>query len=494
MVSTTHTLFQWVALLTAHTARTAPAPAAIKRLSDEAVSRSKRCASAESQYASDDEAAPDNADDAEEWRECARFPRYAVSRPNLVRNIRTGAILIASKGSVTLTKIGGGRESVRVAALVAEAFGDRPPAPRPRGFRSPAPVERKIGDTDTYTRFSSISEASRKTGTSQAAISSACHGRQSLAGGFVWRFCTDAAAAEDDDVPVERVFEGGAVDQFISMHEAERITGTPISAIGQMCNGQSDQPDYCTWRFAVREQAVEAADYDGSNSEAPEPPSDSESESDSAAETESDTYVAPKDDDNDGSHLVLDDYCVAPPAPDTAPKRVFVDDDDDDLNISAIYRRAYERAVSDMGIGAAEWRAAAGVSVFPAYEVSSHGRARSPTTLELVPLRPDGCMVLKDQYGDEHPVQRYAAEAIFRRAVAHCAAEQPEPTIQQDADEPSEHAAPVADTPDPVVEPARRRASAARRTRRRRDDVRDCYHLLPTRVGYALVRASAGPR
>ena len=72
-------------------------------------------------------------------------------------------------------------------ASIDEGVLPPPPPPRPRATKG-KPVEKVDPITgDVVGHFSSMLEASHKTGVSNVAISMACNGRKELAGGFRWR-------------------------------------------------------------------------------------------------------------------------------------------------------------------------------------------------------------------------------------------------------------------------------------------------------------------
>lgn len=104
-------------------------------------------------------------------------------------------------------------------------------------------------------RFSSMSEAERKTGFNRNKISACCFEEQDTYGGYIWRLehRTEKKKTGRPSMPVGVIqldMNGNEIARFSSLKQAMESTGHNRHRITECCQGKRSDYRGCRWRYA----------------------------------------------------------------------------------------------------------------------------------------------------------------------------------------------------------------------------------------------------
>lgn len=126
-----------------------------------------------------------------------------------------------------------------------------------RSIKMGESVDQYSLDGELIGNYYSLKQAEKITGVPHSIINSCCKGKQSSAGGFVWKYAANNSASEQSFVPhknAKRIvtqydLELNKIAVYDSAREAERKTGIAHNNISACCRGVTRQSGGFMWRY-----------------------------------------------------------------------------------------------------------------------------------------------------------------------------------------------------------------------------------------------------
>ena len=103
-------------------------------------------------------------------------------------------------------------------------------------------------------RYSSLSDAERKTGLHRDRIGDCCHGGLETYGGFIWKFENEGQSSAESTAVIQRDLDGNEIARFSSLAKASALTGIPRYQIRHVCCGRQKTTHGFTWEFVDKSQ------------------------------------------------------------------------------------------------------------------------------------------------------------------------------------------------------------------------------------------------
>ena len=107
-------------------------------------------------------------------------------------------------------------------------------------------------------RYSSLSDAERKTGLHRDRIGDCCHGGLESYGGFGWKFENEDQQGAETSAVIQRDLDGNEIARFPSLAKASASTGIPRYQIRHVCCGRQKTTHGFMWEFVDKSQLANA--------------------------------------------------------------------------------------------------------------------------------------------------------------------------------------------------------------------------------------------
>ena len=109
-------------------------------------------------------------------------------------------------------------------------------------------------DNNEVARYSSLVEAAKETGLCRDRIGDCCHGGLTSYGGSLWKFACEKPRETEKTAVIQCDKAGNEIARFSSLAEASSKTGTPRYRIRCCCNGSKASANGFVWKYADESQ------------------------------------------------------------------------------------------------------------------------------------------------------------------------------------------------------------------------------------------------